>query len=517
MRQHALYWWIPLILLSVFAYFIQAHLYLHKDVAIIIHTAATMLAGETYTKDIFEPNPPMIFYLSMPAIILAKTLSISIPSAIRIYFIIFAFFSLNLSYFLIKKIVEKNTLLLYLLSYVTAYVLLFLPAQQFAQREHFLLTLILPYLFAAALRLENQHLNPVLAVIIGIMAGIGFSIKPHFFPALALVEIYFIYHKRHFFGWIRVETLCIASVFSTYIAAIFLFYPTYLSNVLPLWMPYYSAVAHPILDVLLHPGLLYCMTVIIAYFMARRVNQYKMISHVFLLALSGFICSYIVPRVTWYHHILPALGIACLLATIIFEQVIAQTLRKKNAILSLWGMASIIYSVPLILSIHYWITAHCYFNADNDLSHLIRFFKQQRSTSSFDLFSMTHDKTILEFYTPVRYIGSFPFFSWEYNQVILKHSPNEKAFDYEKKYIPYAMNIIARDLSVKKPTFIIVDIPSSMDYLGIEINYIEKYSKYKAVKAAWKKYHFLIQIGQYQIYELTENNLNTANLPTCLK
>lgn len=507
MRQQIFYWWVPFTLLSTLAYFIQTQLYLHKDVAIIMHTAAAMLAGETYTKDIFEPNPPMIFYLSMPAIILAKLMSISALSAIRIYFITLTFISINCCYFIIKKLFKNNTLLTKLFIYVMIYVLLFLPAQQFAQREHFLLVLALPYLLLAALRLENQKLSPMFAIIIGLMAGIGFAIKPHFLPALLFVEAYFIYKKRDILGWIRLETICIIGIFVTYATAIFLFYPQYIHNVLPIWLIYYTTTAHPLLEIVSYPGLIYCFAIIVFYFMTRRLNEYKIICHIFLLALIGLICSYIMPRVAWYYHIFPALGIACLLATIIIGQIFSQIIkvsRTKQDVLLLAMIASIVYFIPLVLSINYLIAANRYFNSETDLSRLMRFFKQNKQNATFDLFAMTHDSIVLEFYTPARYVGSFPFLMWEYNQVILKHDPSPKADAYEKN-IPHLVSIISQDLNQKKPKFIIVDIPSSLDYLGIKINYIEKYSQYKHFQTAWKSYRYLRKIGPYEIYERTYN------------
>ncbi|MCD6039169.1 MAG: hypothetical protein K0S27_569 [Gammaproteobacteria bacterium] len=504
MRQQILYWWIPLISFSILAYFIQAHVYLHKDVAMTLHTTAAMLTGETYTKNIFEPNPPLIFYLSMPAIILAKVMSISLLSAIRIYFIILATISLNFSYFIIKKLFKNELFLIYMTSYVMIYILFFLPAHQFAQREHFLLVLILPYLFSTAFQLENKKLNPIFSMFIGLMGGIGLAIKPHFLTAFLLVEIYFFFKKKRILASIRVETLCIAGIFLSYTALIFLVYPSYIYNVLPLWMPYYKAIVHPWIEILIYPGFLYCLIILIFYLLIRRSNKYKTTSDIFLAALIGFMFSYLLPRVAWYYHLLPALGMACLLNTFIFSQIAREAMKNykiKGDIFLLSAMASILYFIPFTLSLHYLITATRYFNSEAPLSHLINFFKHQKNIK-FDLFSMTHDSTILEFYTSAHYTGSFAFLIWEYNQVILKYHPNLKASLYEKN-IPVMVNRLAQDLVREKPEFVIVDIPSSIDYLGIKINYIEKYSNYKNFNMVWKKYHYLKKIGPYEIYERT--------------
>ncbi len=503
MRQQLLYEWALLIVFSLLAYFIQTHLYLHKDVAIITHTAAALLAGETYAKNIFEPNPPMIFYLSMPAIVIAKFISIPVLSAMRIYVITLAAISIACSVFMIKKLFSHNIFLIYLLAYVMGYVLLFLPAQHFAQREHFLLILILPYLFLTALRLEKKQINGFFAAGIGLAAGIGFAIKPHFLSAFLLIELYVMLQKRNLLSWVRVETLCILGVFAAYITAIFLFYPAYLHDVLPLWMTYYAAITHPFSEILFYPALLYCFAVIIFYFMTRHLNECKIICQLFLMALIGFIFSYLAPRVAWYYHILPALGIACLLAALILGQIAPSMIKKsqtKYKTFSLTAMISIVYLVPFAISINLFIIAAYYFNSETDLSRLTQFFAKQKRPTTFFLLAMTHDSTVVEFYAPTHYVGNFPILIWEYNQLILHHFPSEKAYRYESN-VPHLIDNISQELNEKKPEFVIVNVPSSIHYLGTEVNYIKKYSRYKSFQTAWLAYHYLQRIGEYTIYE----------------
>jgi hypothetical protein len=86
-KQEIVYWWLPLLALCLIAYFLQINIFLYKDVSILSHTAALMLEGQTYAHDIFEPNPPIIFYLHIPPIIIAKMTGIKIIYCLRVYLI----------------------------------------------------------------------------------------------------------------------------------------------------------------------------------------------------------------------------------------------------------------------------------------------------------------------------------------------------------------------------------------------------------------------------------------------
>lgn len=503
-RQQAFSWWIPVILLTILAYFIQSHIYLFRDVTAITHAAGAMLSGETYGKNIFEPSPPMILYLSMPAIFLAKWTSLSVISAIRIYFLILALVSINISRYILKKLFDKNTLLINFLTYTLVCVLFFLPTYHFAQREHFLLVLITPYLFLTALRLENKNINCFFAVMIGLMAGIGFSIKPHFLSAFLLIELFYLYKKQSLFAWAKIETLCIVGVIFTYILAVVFFYPEYIHEVLPLWLNFYTSIYHPIIDIVSYPHFIYCLGIIILYFITRHLNNYKNLSDLLLITLVGFLCSYLFPRVAWYYHIFPALGISCLLMIIIVEQIIKRISITKSTVFLFIPIVIIINFIPLFFTIQTMAEHISYFKSNNDFSKLIQFFKKKGINTTYTYLAMTHEYTLLEFYTPAHYVGRLPILMWEYHEAYIHYNPKKKINPDEKTTFS-SINIISQELNEEKPRFVIVDTPSSLMFLGKKIDYIEKYRHYENFRTAWQSYRFLKKIGPAEIYERIYN------------
>jgi len=499
-KQEIVYWWLPLLILCLIAYYLQINIFIYKDVSILSHTAALMLEGQTYAHDIFEPNPPIIFYLHIPPIILAKLTGIKIIYCLRLYLIALILLCVVCSHFLFTKLFKQVSMLNYLMSYALAFILLFLPAEQFGQREHFLLILTIPYLLLAAYRLDGGTVKTSFAVLIGIMAGIGFSIKPFFLPTLLLIELFFIYRKKSIFGWFRVESTIAALIILFYGLAVIFFFPDYWQIVLPLWMPYYKGIVQPWGGVLSSPlFLLSCVAMVSSWFV-KPCDPYKGIKIIFSLALLGYLITFLIPRVDWYYHIIPALSIACLYFVLIFGELLDKTTKSSTPIveMALIGiLALMVFSMPILNGVTLTSRSIVYAHSDSPFKKLITFLNQHGPNNSYDFFSMTHLLYNLEFYSTSSYVGSFPFCGWEYNRSSLKNH----SMAYQREMLPYILNILSHDLDDKKPRFVIIDIPSSENYLNNRIDYPKKYSQNKNFKEAWSHYAYSTSIGPYEIYE----------------
>ncbi len=245
-------------LLSAIAYWVQTNLFLHKDVAVILHTAKQLLQGQTYTHDIFEPNPPLIFYLHALPILLTKMYHIPLLHSFRSYVLFLTSLSMLCSYQLLKTSCKVWPRTIEFMFGTLAYVLLWLPADNFGQREHFYVILTVPYLLLAVCRLQAKYVHPLIALLIGMFAGVGFAIKPFFLPSLCFIELLFVYQKNSILGWIRLESaVCIVTIVTYGLTVIWL-YPDYVHIVLPFWMPYYHGITKPWPHNLLNSCFIWC-------------------------------------------------------------------------------------------------------------------------------------------------------------------------------------------------------------------------------------------------------------------
>jgi len=500
-KQKIFFWWLPLFTLCILAYCIQINIYLYKDITILLHLAAQVLQGETYTQDIFEPNPPMIFYLQIPAIIFAKISGIKIIYCFRVYLLTLIVLCVVCSHILFEKLFKKSTILISLMSLALACILLFQPASQFGQREHFLIILTSPYLLLAACRLEKINIRKPLAFLIGIMAGIGFSIKPFFLTTLLLIELLFIYKQKNILGWLRIESITATMIILCYGVSVIFFFPAYWQIILPIWMPYYRGIIRPWLEVLTNTSFLFCSAILGTSLLTNRKEEpHSTLKLIFSLALFGYLITYLIPRVAWFYHIIPALSIACLYFVLILGELAEIIFDLSNRIrdflfICLLGAGGLF--VPVLNTITSTFESIAEFHSDTTMSKLSTFINQHKPDNSFDFFSMTHTLFNLEFYSTAHFIGRIPYFFWEY----IKLSPRYYSQEYQRETQAYVLNIIIHDLNERKPAFLIVDIPSSMNYLNQRIDFPKEFSINPLFKEAWSHYAYSTTIGPYEIYQ----------------
>lgn len=493
-------WWLLFIGFCILAFCIQQKIRIMHDVAIAATISSQMLDGQTYAKDIFDPNPPMIFYLLMPAILMAKYLGIKALVALHVYLITLISISTITSFFLLKKILYPSVWLTGLMTISLAIILLFLPVEVFGQREHIYLMLIIPYIFLAVARLENVPISTGLSIFIGIMAGLGFSIKPFFLPTLGLIECLFMYRSRRWFGWVRIESLIVCAIIVFYFLSVLIAYPTYWQTVLPMWMPFYRAIVQPWYSILLNLYFIFCCVVMVFAYYSLKNGQQATLKTVLLLSILGNLISYLVPRVAWYYHILPAFSFAFLCCILLIGELL-ESLRTffkgKLEWCCIGFLVVAILLLPLTRIVSGTKVAIRDFYEDASLNQLITYVNEHKNIHSFVSFSVIHHLYVLEYYTNIKQVGSFSFFVWEWEPHLL---PSVASNALREKIMPYAMEVIKYDLNDKKPQWIIVDSSSTLKYLNEHIDYVKAYSSYDVFKDAFSQYSLIKTIGPYLIY-----------------
>ena len=196
--------------------------YLNHDAAWYLYVVREWLRGATLYRDVIDTNPPLIIWLSgIPGSI---AFMVGLPATAL--FKLFVFTAAALSVAAVRAVVRgawpaREFVL------VTAAVFLMLPfvKMDFGQREHFAVLLTLPYvLMSAAPRAAG---GGPLRLGVGVAAGLGFSIKPHFFLAWALTEAWAVRGEGRR-RWRRPEFLAVIGVAALYTIAVLALTPHYL-------------------------------------------------------------------------------------------------------------------------------------------------------------------------------------------------------------------------------------------------------------------------------------------------
>lgn len=279
----------------------------NPDSAWLIVAAGKLLDGQKLYIDIMETNPPLIIWLSVIPVYLARIIGCS-PFPVAVVLVTL----LNcLSLWLVAKTLPKRDYCPILL-YISFGFFLLTPAL-YGQRETLFIALVLPYLFAS-LPLDSRLRGNDKALIIA-MAAIGFAIKPFFLLIWGMNELAIAIEKRKFSSIFAWHNWVIGGVQLAYFASIYVFTPAYTTDMLPALMVTYftfesswKIILKPIAEV---GGIM-----IFVLFLAKLRGEHARIASrvlVWFVACAGLM---IVQRKDWLNHQYPMAFMAGLALTI---------------------------------------------------------------------------------------------------------------------------------------------------------------------------------------------------------
>jgi len=157
--------------------------YVNHDAAWYLYVAKRWFDGATLYRSVIDTNPPLIIWLTAIPVWWSNLIGAAAPAVFKVFVFAAAGLSLFAVYRTVTRAWPHRT---FVLLASAAFVSLPFVKSDFGQREHVALLLTLPYIFAAA---AEEKPNPNwLRWTMGIGAGLGFSIKPHFYVAWLSVE-----------------------------------------------------------------------------------------------------------------------------------------------------------------------------------------------------------------------------------------------------------------------------------------------------------------------------------------
>jgi hypothetical protein len=192
---------------------------INHDCAFGLQQAQMLLDGGIPYCDFIDANPPLIVYLNVPPAALARYLGGSPIVVFHLSVLLLLMISSMEIYGLLRKprmglrVAERG---LVLLVWISSYFLV--DWYGFAgQREHLFMLLYVPYLFLRILRHRGGSTNAWLAAVLGVQAGVGASLKPHFLLTALGVEIVLLAATRRGRTLMRSENIALASVVTVYV------------------------------------------------------------------------------------------------------------------------------------------------------------------------------------------------------------------------------------------------------------------------------------------------------------
>jgi len=321
------------------------------DQSFAFYVAPRLLDGyRLYSPDIMELQPPLIFWLTMMPALLARSINITTQTAyvfcLAALVCACVLWSVGLS--VASRRVPRR-LFQAGLAILLMYVLFLLPSlywrggggirYDFGQREHLMTVLVLPYLFSVARRIESREMGRLEAVLAGLAAALGFSLKPQYIFIAACVEAIAVIKTSGLRNLVRPELLALLSGGLLYGLSIWLFTPEYLTVAAPFFAQAYGDFAYKTLAELIYQPTTFAMGAIAAALIWRGRDETQAL--IFLLGSIGAFVAFVLQHKGWSDHLLPAqillvlsLGILAInqLLTWSARQTLAPPLRRAVAV-----------------------------------------------------------------------------------------------------------------------------------------------------------------------------------------
>jgi hypothetical protein len=310
-------YWATAIALLI-AIVVRAESWLNCDVSWLLTLGERVLAGARPYVDFTEPNPPASILIYLPAILIGRLFGFAPELVVTL--LIFA--GVFLCLWMCSRILSDSEAFgpqdRPNLAALFCVLLLILPGDAFAQREHIALLALLPMLCVYVLRARGAPVETTIAVLVGLGGGIAIAIKPYFAFALMIPLAYVGWcRRRRGQGMMSLvlapEHLAVAVTLAAYAGVIVALFSDYVRVMLPVVLAVYAPLrVSNFIPVLAMSVLLIAMNTAVAR--AVDANDFREpVGRVIVLAVLGFAIAMLAQGKGWQYHSYPAIALSLFL------------------------------------------------------------------------------------------------------------------------------------------------------------------------------------------------------------
>ncbi len=289
----------------------QFRSYAGPDTGFLLDEAARVLDGARLYVDLVEMNPPLIVGLNVMAVLFARRFGLPEILAYRLGCVAVLLALLFLAAWLLRRLLPREVVLRRTLVLLLAFTLFNLAGQDFGEREHLLLALVVPYLLLAAARASGRAIPAAAALLIGLLTASAFALKPHFVLLWLATEGYLRLSRRVPWSTVLPETVTIVGFLALYCIAIILWVPGYLQLVRLLAGPYTLFLYVPFWQLLVSgPGAPVTLFAMLAFTALRRHTRHPDILGVFAIGALTCLLAGAAQQKGFSYHFYPSLALA---------------------------------------------------------------------------------------------------------------------------------------------------------------------------------------------------------------
>jgi hypothetical protein len=481
---------------------------INHDVGAVLDVAHRWVSGERLYVDIIDVNFPLVFIVYAIPELLSKAFGGS--SVVWLNGLLIA--AILGSFYVCRKLVHLipstgHPLAEALLPPVILFALAVLPNDMFGQREHIMLIGAMPYLLLTGMRAEGGSASFALRLGVGLLAGIGFGLKPFFLFIPLFLETYLLTLR----GWRQTFTdivpwmIGLANV--VHVLIILFVTPAYAEVVLPLVAELYSEVGGSTWSVLtgklVMPTLVAwaCISVL-ALFVVRSP-----FARATILFTAASMLSAILQAKGWKYHMLPSFAAVILLASAALAQMVDRYMpieRRQHRLpvagISAFFLALLYYQAALFNPPFY---KQIEFN-DSITDTLIHVVDQYAPNKRILVLS----PGIYPYYPLVNYTGARMAMRfqtmWLLQGIYAEcdeqgdiYNPPERMGEQEKM----VFDSVSDDFARLRPDLVIVDTIPGIPECGPDtFSYLDYFKRNPKFGQAFASYELLLTINQFQVY-----------------
>ncbi len=484
--------------------FAQLGAVINHNTAWYLHTAGKWLDGGRLYEDIFvEVNPPLGLFLTVPPVAASRSTGLFAVDLFVLYLYALIGMSLVMLWLLLRgrSILPaslRNGLIL-----IAAVILTVSPADQFGQREHFLMVLVLPYLALAALRAAGERASWPLTALIGVAAALGFALKPHYLLVPVSLEVYRIVMTGRMRTAMRPETLALAATCALYAASVALFTPDYLTRIVPYALEVYNeAYRNPLWVNLWRAETILLPLGCLVQLATRRAQRLPGLADVFLIASVCFFVAYVVQMKGWSYNLYPASTCLMLGYAAIFLNGLEGLTRETTAADGKGPGSGIVLGALAVVVMLVATDAVRGGYRNHFMETMTPHVEQHAGGGSIAIFtSNVWPGFPMVNYSGVGWSSRFPTL-WLLPGTLRKQA---EAVDGERARLMeierYTREAVLADFSLQPPDLVVVDNRENKSYFGdLPFDYIDYFTEDPRFATIWANYEWVVNEGDYRLY-----------------
>jgi hypothetical protein len=497
------------------------------DMGFFLYAAGRVLDGARLYRDVVDLNPPLIFALNIPIVLLARVTGLSdvllyrLGSALFVGILFLYSARLILRYVLPGDSGRARYVVLLL-----CFSLFGLARIDFGQREHFVLALLVPYVLLVAAESAGRWPPRGEAAVIGVMAGAALGLKPQFVLVLAVLEVIRRVQSAPTERWRPTAELAgVLGFLVVYGVAVLWLTPAYLTVASFLGSASMQYLREPFVDLLaVGPGAPLVGFVLLALLVLRRWTRTPTVVIVVAWATAACFLAAAAVGKDFRYHFYPALGLAFVLLGLLAADVPTAAVRLGARVYGRTSQALLATIVIVVLGSAVLEIAGGDAGERHqraELAELVRAVRVRAGGRPVGVLSYTIESAFpLVNYAGVGLASRFPCM-WllavsYWDQLKTGGRLQYHVFGEMTPVERYFLNAVREDLMTAQPRLLVVLRPARDAAVNGQrrLHYVQYFGRDPALAALLAEYRLTDRQGEYLLYERRETAAASSDPPS---